>query len=96
MAWFSWRRKKEKDDKPEDGVSPPVASEQLPPDVKPSSFKFLNYIRVLLILNKIPIKKLRAELKKLPWLDIFYVLGILVWVVMSFLFVRQLILVIIE
>ncbi len=91
MGWLPWRRKKE--DTPV--VIPPTPEEpQITiPDIKPSNLQFVNYIRALLILKNIPLKKLRDELKKLPWLDIFYVAGILIWALMTYLFIRQLALV---
>jgi hypothetical protein len=93
MSWFPWRRKKDEtpDEKKDDVV--PVVPETPVPEIKPSNLQFVNYIRALLILNQIPFRKLRDELKKLPWLDIFYVLGILVWILMSYLLIRQLVLV---
>lgn len=60
------------------------------PEIKPSNLQFINYIRALMILQKIPFAKLRDELKKLPWLDILYVLGWFVWLFMSGLFIWQL------
>jgi hypothetical protein len=91
MGWLPWRRKKE--DTPV--VTPPTPEEpQITiPDIKPSNLQFVNYIRALLILKNIPLKKLRDELKKLPWLDIFYVAGVLIWLLMTYLFIRQLALV---
>jgi hypothetical protein len=60
------------------------------PEIKPSNIQFVNYIRALLILKKIPFKQLLAELKKLPWLDICYVIGVFIWLFMTGLFVWQL------
>lgn len=91
MSWIPWRKKKENQP-----VTPAPAPDPPPieiPEIKPSNLQFVNYIRALLILKNIPLTKLRDELKKLPWLDIFYVLGILVWILMSYLLIKQLMLV---
>lgn len=91
MSWFPWRRKKEDDTPPVPAPEPKEPAVEIP-EIKPSNLQFVNYIRALLILKNIPFTKLRDELKKLPWLDIFYVLGILIWIFMSCLFIRQLVL----
>lgn len=92
MSWIPWRRKKE--DNPAPSPKPaPEEPQVVIPEIKPSNLQFVNYIRALLILKNIPFTKLRDELKKLPWLDILYVVGIFIWIFMSYLFVRQLMLV---
>lgn len=87
---FNWRKKKE----PKEPEVPAIVPAPVTPEVseiKPSNFQVINYVRALLILKNTPFKKLYVELKKLPWLDIFYVLGVLVWIFMSGLFGWQLI-----
>lgn len=86
MAW-NWRKKKEAKE-PEITT---VENDVEIPEIKPSNLRAINYIRALLILKNTPFKKLYVELKKLPWLDILYVLGVLVWVFMSGLLVWQLV-----
>lgn len=92
IDWFT-PKKVEPDPAPAPLPEPapaPTPPEPEIPAIRPSNLQFVNYIRALMILQRIPITKLKKELAKLPWLDIAYVCGIFIWVVMSCLFVLQL------
>jgi hypothetical protein len=60
------------------------------PTVTPSSIQAVNYIRALLILKNIPLKKLREEFLKLPLKQIAYTIGVVIWFIMTYSFITRL------
>ena len=63
----------------------PVPAPVVPvPNVKPGPINSINYVRALLLLRKIPIKKLREEFLKLPLRQIGFILGFIVWLGLSY------------
>jgi hypothetical protein len=77
---------------------PPPSPEPLPtpapePDAKipePSRIQVLNFIRALMILRNAPFKELSAEFAKLPHKKIAYAIGAIIWVFMSYTFLKYL------
>lgn len=72
-------------------ANPPVAvpapaAEPAPelPEVKPGAIQMVNYLRAFAILRKIPFKEFRAELVKLPWRQIAWFTGLVIWLYMTY------------
>ena len=70
-------------------VPEPAPTPDIPP-ITPSSVQAVNYIRALLILNQIPLKKLRDEFFKLPLKKIAYTIGVVIWFIMTYSFITRL------
>jgi hypothetical protein len=76
---------------PEPAPAPePVQPE--PPAVEPSNLQFINYIRALMILRDTPLKKLREEFLKLPLSRLAWGAGCVIWLYMSYAFLKWFIL----
>lgn len=60
------------------------------PVARPSAIQAVNYIRAFLILKNLPLKKLRDSFFKLPLRQIFWVIGLCIWVYMSYALVKLL------
>lgn len=89
-TWIkSWFETKTPDPAPEPVV--PAEPEKPEPDpVEPSRIQLVNYIRALMILRNTPFKELRDEFLKLPLQKIAYAIGCVIWVVMSYTFLKYL------
>ena len=74
--------------KPAEPADVPVPAPAEPPVVEPSNLQFLNYIRALMILRDTPLKKLREEFLKLPLNHLAWGAGCLIWLYMSYAFLR--------
>lgn len=73
----------EPDAEPSPAPEPPA-----PPIAEPSNLQFLNYIRALLILRDTPLKKLREEFFKLPLGSLAWGAGCVIWLYMSYAFLK--------
>jgi hypothetical protein len=78
--------------KPVEPEAVPASTQPEPPVVEPSNLQFLNYIRALMILRDTPLKKLREEFFKLPLDRLTWFAGCLIWLYMSYAFLRWFIL----
>jgi hypothetical protein len=70
----------------------PVPAPVDPPVVEQRNLQFLIYIRSLMILRDTPLKKLREEFFKLPLDRLTWFAGCLIWLYMSYAFLRWFIL----
>jgi hypothetical protein len=78
--------------KPAEPAVVPVPPPAEPPIVEPINLQFLNYIRALMLLRNTPLKKLREEFFKLPLGSLTWCAGCLIWLYMSYAFLRWFIL----
>jgi hypothetical protein len=69
-------------------VPEPTPTPDIPP-ITPSNIQAVNYIRALLILKQIPIKKLREEFLKLPLKKIAYTIGVVIWFIVTYSFITR-------
>lgn len=79
-GWLSPAIKPDIPDKPA-----PVIPEPAVP--KPTGLPLADYVRALLVLRAIPFKKLRIAFLALPLRQIFYVIGCVIWVIMTYSFI---------
>jgi hypothetical protein len=88
-TWIkSWFETKPAPNPPEPEPVPVIPPEPKP--VEPSNIQLVNYIRALVILRNTPFKELHAEFFKLPLQKIAYAIGCVIWVFMSYTFLKYL------
>jgi hypothetical protein len=75
---------------PADVVAPDPEIDPAVPAIEPSRVQLVNYIRALLILRNTPFKELRDEFLKLPLKKIAYAIGTVIWLFMSYTFLKHL------
>jgi hypothetical protein len=76
---------------PPDPTSTPIPTPTVDtPSISRSNIQLINYVRALMILKQIPLKKLREEFLKLPLQKIAYTIGVFIWAIMTYLLLKQL------